>query len=92
MVSPPPGVFSGLEGAAHGLGQAAGQGEAEPDAGRVVAVAEALEGQEDPLPVGVRHAGPAVDDPELDPAAVGAGGDERRPVGGAVAQRVGRSG
>ena len=47
MVSPPPGVFSGVEGAAHRLGQAAGQGQAEADAGGVVAVAEALERQED---------------------------------------------
>ena len=45
------GVFRG-QGAAHGLGEAAGQGEAEADAGGVVAVAEALERQEDPVPVG----------------------------------------
>ena len=39
----------GAEGAAHRLGQAAGQGQAEADAGVVVAVAEALERQEDPV-------------------------------------------
>ena len=45
------GVLRG-EGAAHRLGEAAGQGQAEADAGVVVAVAEALERQEDPVPVG----------------------------------------
>ena len=80
MVRPPPGVASGLQGAAHGLGQPAGQGEAEADAGVVVAVAEALERQEDPVPVGGRDAGAVVDDPDLDRAGVLAGGDRGRLV------------
>ena len=52
MVRPPPGVSSGVSVAAHRLGQPAGQGEAEPDAGGVVGVAEALERGEDPVHVG----------------------------------------
>ena len=67
----------GLRGdaAAHRLGEAAGQGEAEPDAGLVVPVAEALERQEDVLPLVLGDAGAGVDDPQLDLPGVGAGGD-----------------
>ena len=70
MVRPPPGVSSGVEGAAHGLGEPAGQREAETDAGVVVPVAEPLEGQEHAVPFLGRDAGAAVDDPQLDPVAV----------------------
>ena len=80
MVSPPPGRLLGLERAAHRLGEAAGEGQAEADAGGVVGVAEALEGQEDPVPVVGRDAGAAVDDPELDPVAEPAAGQVRRRV------------
>ena len=89
MVRPPPGVSSGLERSAHGLGQAAGEGQAEPDAGGVVGVAEALEGQEDPVPVVGRDAGAAVDDADLDPVAEPAAGQVGRLSGRRVAQGVG---
>ena len=55
------GVVRG-EAAAHGLGQPAGQGQPEADAGGVVSVAEALEGQEDAVPVGRGDARAVVDE------------------------------
>ena len=93
IVSPPPGVSSGVERAAHGLGEPAGQGEPEADAGGVVGVAEALERGEDPVELGRRDARAAVDDPQLDAFAEAAAGDQRWAVGRAesdgVADQVG---
>ena len=76
------------EGAAHRLGQPARQRQPEADAGGVVGVAEPLERGEDPFQVGRRDARPAVDDPELDPVAEPAAGDERRacPAGSSAAR------
>ena len=78
MVRPPPGVSSACERAAHGLGEAAGDGEAEADAGAARGVAVALEGFEDAVLGLVGDAGPAVDDPYLDPVGEGAGGHQDR--------------
>ncbi len=82
----------GGEGAAHRLGEAAGQRQAEADAGVVVAVAEALERQEDLVPSRFGDAGAVVDDAGLDMAGVVADGDQRRPVGRAVAAARWRAG
>ena len=81
-----------LQRAAHGLGQAAGQGEAQPDArwccrGRRGA-GTGRRSAASPAP----DSGAAVDDPQLDPVSQGAGGDERRWGGGSaagVAEQVG---
>lgn len=51
----------------HGLDEAFGDGEAEPDTATGAAVAEALEGQENAVTVGRGNSGSAVDDAELDP-------------------------
>ena len=83
------GVVGGQR-APHRFGQAAGQGQTQPDtAAAVVAVAEALEGQEHGVAFGGGDAGTVVDDPQLDAVAVGAAGHARRDVPGAVAQGVG---
>ena len=88
MVSPPPGVSSAVQRAAHRLGEAAGQREAQPDAGGVVGVAEPLERHEHPVPVLLGDAGPAVDHAQLDPVAERARGQQRRLARRRVAQRV----
>ncbi len=67
MVSPPPGVSSGSSDPPIAFGEAAGQREAKPHAGGVVVVAEPLERDEDPHPVGLRDAGAAVHHQQLDP-------------------------
>ena len=77
-----------MHGAAHRLGQAAGDHQAESDAGPVVRVAEPVEGQERPLPVGFGDAGPVIDHAQLDPVPAGPGRDQRRRRRGGVAQRV----
>ena len=69
------------QGPGHGLHQAAGERQAEAEPGGA-GVAEPLERQEHPVPVGHRDAGAGVDDPQLDAAvdgvAVSSGGAGRR--------------
>ena len=48
MVSPPPGVCFRRQRSSHRLGEAFGHGQAEPDAGGLRDVVEALEGLEHP--------------------------------------------
>ena len=88
MVRPPPGVSSGVERPAHGLGQPAGQRKPEADTGGVVGVAEALERGEHPVQLRRGDARTAVDDPELDAVTEEAAGDDGRGSGRAVPQGV----
>ena len=76
MVSPPPGVSSAVSVPPIASARPRARARPSPTPVCVVPVAEPLEGLEDPLPVGRRDAGPAVDDPDLDPAGVRAGGDQ----------------
>ncbi len=73
---------------AHRLGQAARQGQAETDPGAVRRVAEPLERLKHLVTLAVRDARPVVDDAQLDPFALLAGGDQRRPVRRTIVQRV----
>ena len=92
MVSPPPGCLVGYERAAHGLREPPGEREAEADAGVVVAVAEPLEGQEDPVarrPGGCPARGRRPRSPRARRRRVRARGDEDGAARPAVADGVG---
>ena len=60
--------------AAHGLGGPAGEGEAKPDAGGVIGVAQPLERHEHPVVLGPGDARPPVHHAELDPEETPGGG------------------
>ena len=75
IVSPPPGVSSGVRVPPMASVSPRDSASPRPDAGGVVGVAEPLERREHPVQVGRRDAGPAVDDPQLDPVAEAAAGD-----------------
>ncbi len=93
MVRPPPGVSSGSSVPPMASVEAAGQRQSEADAGRVVGVAEPLERAAKTCSrASARDARAAVDDPQLDPVAERAAGDQRRAAGGAVAHARWRGG
>ena len=75
MVSPPPGVSSGSSVPPIASARPRDRARPSPTPVCVVAVAEPLERQEDPVARPRRDAGAAVDDPQLDLVAVRAGGD-----------------
>ena len=86
-VVPPPGVSSISTVAPMASTNPRVDGETQPDAAAAVAVAEPLEGLEDPFPVGAGDAGAPVDDaqidavgerPRLDPDPLPAGREARR--------------
>ena len=88
MVSPPPGVVSGIRVPPMASARPRDSARPRPTPVLVVPVAEPLERQEHLVALVVGDAGAVVDDAQLDPVAVLAGGDQRRPVGRAEPQRV----
>lgn len=88
MVRPPPGVSSALRVPPDGLGEAAGDREAEAHARAARRVAVPLERFEDAVLGCVRDTGPAVDDAQLDAAGEGAGAHVHGLTAGAVVDGV----
>ena len=78
IVSPPPGVSSTSTLPPIASTKPARDGQPEPDARALRAVAEALERDEDAVAIRWRDAGPTVDDAEVDAAVDGAGDDAHR--------------
>ena len=72
----------------HGLDQPARQGEAKANTAGVVPIAKPLEWLKDLIPVSFGYPRAAVDDPDLNSSAEGAGRDLRRGVGWAVADGI----
>jgi hypothetical protein len=71
----------GFQGAPHGFGEATGEGKSETDAGRPVSIAGALERQKGSIAFVGRESWAVVDDPDVEPVGVGAGGHPWRLVG-----------
>ena len=79
MVRPPPGVSAAVEGAVHGLGEAAGDGQAEPEPGRRCGRRRRWNGAKIRSRSAAAMPGPWSTTRSCDPSAVGAAAD--RPAG-----------